>query len=470
MAINLIKNVLAFQSEIDLSNFKANFKGYLTETTKLCLFDNNNTLGKLDIDNFEVCHKMGNNHDIVVYALKNGYRQNYSKHFIVSDNDYDGFIDDNRYFDIKRGDIVPLQFAIDNDIEIKNSLDYTFYNYDTKFSNSNGFYDSEFYTVFQGELVSRDDLTTLDNGDVVYNDDAFYCDECHSWVHDNDTSFNDHTDCYVCDSCHDRINEENAENDNSPTNKSFGYHTDVLTYCEFGKAQNFVSGKPIYLGFELETEFLENEVEHSVLFQCLSDGYAIPTQDGSLDDERGVEFVFKPDNFEGHGENIASFISDYADLLDYDAGNGYGLHIHVSSNHLSDFQKIKVQNFVSLFDWQVRLVGKRQETEYQRKKPINKGGDLKNKHYGKYSSVNTSKDNTIEFRFPKALIDCEHIMLNLQLAHAITSYCYNVGMLQIGKNGFDGFYTYIAKYKEYAPLKQFIADNYIVNPQYILNV
>lgn len=468
MAINLIKTILAFQSENDLNNFKANFKDYLTETT-LCLFNDNGALSELD--NFETCLKMRNNQDTVVFERKNGYRhQNYSKHFIVSDNDYDIDISDDNSITIERGDIVPLQFAIDYGIEIKNSLDYTVYNCDTKFSNSNGYYDSEFYTVFQGDLVNRCDLVTLDNGNVVYTDDAFYCDECHSWVHDNDTTFNDYTDCYVCDSCNDSINEENAENENTPTNKSFRYHTDVLTYCNFGKPQNFVSAKPLFLGFELETEFLEDEVEHSVLFQCLSDGYAIPTQDGSLDDEKGVEFVFKPDNFDGHSENIASFISDYADLLDYDAGNGYGLHVHVSSSHLSDFQKIKVQNFVSLFDDKVRIIGGRQETEYQRKKPINKGGDLKNKHYGKYSSVNTSKDNTIEFRYPKALIDCEHIMLNLQLAHAITSYCYSVGMLQMGKNGFDGFYAYVAKYKEYKALKDFIIDNDIVATQYILNV
>ena len=468
MAINLIKTVLAFQSESDLNKFKANFKDYLTEAT-LCLFNDDGTLGELDT--FVKCSKMVNNYAIVIFERKNGYRhQNYSKHFIVSDSDYDIDIDDNIICNIERGDIVPLQFANDYDIEIKNSLDYTVYNCDTKFSNANGFYDSEFYTVFQGDLVSREDLTTLDNGTVIYTDDAFYCDECGSWVHDNDTSYNEHTGCYVCDSCDDRINEENEENEDSPTRKSFGYHTDVLTYCNFGKAQNFVSGQPIYLGFELETEFLENEVEHSTLFQCLSDGYAIPTQDGSLDEEKGVEFVFKPDNFDGHSENIANFIDDYSDLLEVDAGNGYGLHVHVSSSHLSDFQKIKVQNFVSLFDEQVRIIGGRQETEYQRKKPINKGGDLKNKHYGKYSSVNTSKDSTIEFRFPKALIDGEHIMLNLQLAHAIMSYCYSVGMLQIGKNGFDGFYDYISKYKEYAPLKDFIVNNYIVNPQCILNV
>ena len=202
----------------------------------------------------------------------------------------------------------------------------------------------------------------------------------------------------------------------------------------------------------------------------MNDGYSIPTQDGSLDDERGVEFVFKPDNFEGHRENIANFISDYEDLLEHDAGDGYGLHVHVSSSHLTDFQKIKIQNFVSLFDGQVRAIGKRDETIYQRKKPINKGGDLKHKHYGKYSSVNTSKDSTIEFRFPKALIDGDHIMLNLQLAHAISSYCYSVGMLQISKNGFDGFFSYLAKCKEYEDLKDFILDSGIVATQYILNV
>ena len=468
MPINLIDTKLAFQSENDLNKYKANFKDYLTEKTKLCLFNDDDSLSELGT--YVRCLSMRNNADIVVFERKNGYRQNYSKHFIVSDNDYDFDINDDNVVNIERGDLVPLQFAIDNDIEIKNSLDYTVYNRDTKFSNSNGFYDSEFDTIFRGDLVSREDLTTLDNGDTVYNDEAFYCHECDSCVHDNDTIHNDYTDCYVCYSCNERINEENAVNENAPTHLSFDYHTDVLKYCNFGKPQNFVGGKPIYLGFELETEFSDYEVEHSTLFQCLSDGYAIPTQDGSLDDDKGVEFVFKPDNFEGHSENIASFISDYGDLLEYDAGRGYGLHVHVSSSHLSDFQKIKVQNFVSLYDSQVRKIGGRQETEFQSKKPINKSGDLKNEHYGKYSSVNTSKDATIEFRFPKALIDMEHIMINLQLAHAITSYCYSEGMLQISKNGFDSFYTYITKYKEYEALKDFIIDNNIVATQYSLNV
>ena len=208
MSINLIKTILAFQSETDLKKFKFNFKNYLTESTLLCLFNDSSTLGGMDFTNYVACSKMANNHDVIIFERKNGYRfQNYSKNFVVSDNDYTVEIYEGRSLDVTRGDLVPLEFAKDHDIEIKNSLDYTVYNRDTEFSNSCGYYDSEFFTVFHGDLVSREDLITLDSGEVVYYDDAFCCPECDSWVRDDDTIYNEHVECYVCDSCNERINE-----------------------------------------------------------------------------------------------------------------------------------------------------------------------------------------------------------------------------------------------------------------------
>ena len=44
MLINLIDTTLAFQSENDLNKFKVNFKDYLTEKTKLCLFNDDYSL------------------------------------------------------------------------------------------------------------------------------------------------------------------------------------------------------------------------------------------------------------------------------------------------------------------------------------------------------------------------------------------------------------------------------------------
>ena len=130
---------------------------------------------------------MTNNYNVVVFEIENSYRhQNYSKHFVISDGNYEigSGEEGEEVIEVTRGDIVPFRFAIDYGIEIKNSLDFTIHNSDTKFSNSNGFYDSEFHTVFEGDLVSRNDLVTLDSGDIVHSDDAFCCGECGSVVRD----------------------------------------------------------------------------------------------------------------------------------------------------------------------------------------------------------------------------------------------------------------------------------------------
>jgi hypothetical protein len=74
---------------------------------------------------------------------------------------------------------------------------------------------------------------------------------------------------------------------------------------------------------------------------------------------------------------LEHFIDNVGSQLYKTAGNGYGLHVHVSNNFLSDFDKIKIQNFASIHDSELRFIGGRDETNYQPKKMLGKTSDMK---------------------------------------------------------------------------------------------
>ena len=66
------------------------------------------------------------------------------------------------------------------------------------------------------------------------------------------------------------------------------------------------------------------------------------------------------------------FIEHVGDQLYKTAGDGYGLHVHISNNFLTGFAKVKIQNFASIHDAKLRFVGGRDETNYQPKKCFGK--------------------------------------------------------------------------------------------------
>ena len=113
------------------------------------------------------------------------------------------------------------------------------------------------------------------------------------------------------------------------------------------------------------------------------------------------------------------FIDNVGDKIYKTAGDGYGLHVHISNNFLTDFDKIKIQNFESIHDAKLRFIGGREGNNYQPKKMIGKTSDMKKGNSNRYQAVNISPDSTIEFRFPVSLLDHSHIMRNLQLALTI---------------------------------------------------
>ncbi len=361
---------------------------------------------------------------------------------------------------------LPVGYVYDEALECLDSENNEFcFNNETKFSYSCGYYDSEKMVVIEHCLYDIDCTVTLENGRIVYEDDAVWCEEIEEyhlesvctrlengeWLPDNqvirtsngcyysandsdittcngcdenfhyeDLTYNEHDDCSYCENCYE-------EHGNKLKNR-LCYSTNVINYHGFGDYQNKINGKLVYIGFELECLADESEVEE--LDENLKDmqhgrcnfEYCVPTMDGSLDDNYGVEFIFKPDSLENHSENLKHFIDNIGSQLYKTAGDGYGLHVHISNNFLSDFDKIKIQNFASIHDAKLRFVGGRDATNYQPKKMLGKTADMKKGNANKYQAVNISPTSTIEFRFPVSLVDHGHIMRNLQLAYSICLY------------------------------------------------
>ena len=427
------------------------------------------------------------------------YDLSYTKGFILHDTFYNDIT-----FDFNGESIelpLPIGYAYDESLECEDSERNNFtFDDDTKFSYSCGYYDSAKMIVINSCLYDREDTVILHNGRIVHQDDAVWCDElhnyypeddcvqlengdwmpehrtirtangeyyseydenvstcnaCEEYYHYEDLRYSEHNDASYCENCYE-------EHSNRLQNR-LCYSTNVIKYHGFGDHCSKIKGKPIYIGFELECLAHDNEVE--ALDDTLSDmingrcgfDYCVPTLDGSLDDDFGVEFIFKPDNLENHNTNVEHFVENCSSQLFNTAGDGYGLHVHVSNNFLSTFDKIKIQNFAAIHDSKLRFVGGRDETNYQPKKMIGKISDMKNGNSNKYQAVNISPSDTIEFRFPLSLVDHLHIMRNLQLAYSLCLYVkYHCNYTNI--NNFELYLDWLKTDKEFKLLSDYFAQ------------
>lgn len=396
---------------------------------------------------------------------------------------------------------LPIGYVYDEALECLDSEKNEFtFDDDTKFSYSCGYYDSEKMIVIDHYLVDRDYTVTLENGRTVHEDDAVWCDEIEEyhllqdctqlengeWLPDNqvirtangcyysanddeistcsacdenfhyeDLTYNEHDECSYCENCY--------EEHSSRLKNRLCYSTNVINYHGYGDHQNKINDKLVYIGFELEC--LADESEAEELDDMLKDmqhghcnfDYCVPTIDGSLDDNYGVEFIFKPDSLKNHSENLEHFIDNVGNQLYKTAGNGYGLHVHVSNNFLSNFDKIKIQNFASIHDAELRFIGGRDETNYQPKKMLGKTADMKKGNANKYQAVNISPASTIEFRFPVSLVDHGHIMRNLQLAYSLCLYVkYHCNYSNI--HDFDLYLNWLKTDKQFKLLSEYFTQ------------
>lgn len=218
------------------------------------------------------------------------------------------------------------------------------------------------------------------------------------------------------------------------------YDTDVLRVKGYGKTPLFINKKPVYVGLEIEALAIDDsgEIENINKFSTQST-YLVPTKDGSLDDDFGIEFIFRPEGLEEQKANVADFVDSVDCSLDHDFNDNYGIHVHVSNHFLGKATKLKIQNFVSLNCKHYVTIGGRESTGYQK---------VKDDHFNqlnrdRYQMVNILPAHTIEFRFPASIIEEDHINLNLENALATVMFCkFHLNLLDLRKDHETAFLQY----------------------------
>ena len=221
-----------------------------------------------------------------VYERTNGYRQHCSRNVVESSGD--GF--------------VSFAYACEHEIDIENDAGSVTARKDLSFSNSCGYYDSNYYTVKDYELHDADDIVTLHNGEKCHKDDAVFIDELGEYVAESDAVYSDRygrhildtdsihvsgygyvlyndDDFFCCSSCdeyyHIDMYAEDGECDDchrensSITSSAREYGSDVTKILDFGDAQNLVNGKGVYVGIELECKYEEYKEEYKKRFISL---------------------------------------------------------------------------------------------------------------------------------------------------------------------------------------------------------
>lgn len=388
---------------------------------------------------------------------------------------------------------VPKSFAENAELEIYiNENDDSDYlsNSEIVFSHSCGYYNNEDKIVHDHDLYDKDDIVILHNGDTCHIDNACWIDSEDEYYHEDDcvmdhrgNSILESESVYIngeyyhntddalstCDDCNETFHyesliyhERNEESycsdcyhDHSDRLERKDYSSNVLNYKGYGHTELYINKKPVYVGLELECKVYDG-YEDEVNDFTNNCKYAIGTEDGSLDSNLGIEYIFRPEGLEQQKENVSDLISEIEDYLEhtkshyYDAD--YGLHVHVSSHFLGHATKLKIQNFVNDNFKYLCKIGGRESTTYQDYKDTN-WKELSNR---RYNFVNICNSATIEFRFPAAIINEDHINMNLELALALTMFCkFNLSILTLKNDSHRAwldFYSFLMDNKKTYPL------------------
>lgn len=369
------------------------------------------------------------------------------------------------------------------------------------FSHKLGYFDSNVHVAYRGKLYKKDQMITLNTGKQVPKEEARFVARYNTWfesqdvveaegvwelrvdclLHDGDWYHNSTSKikrCNLCGGTHhssyfvtiDSTDPESPEvcsNCHSNIKRMVSrlcYSTNVIDYKGFGSTPMKINGEGVYLGLELETYADYNDETRSDIalklnkFAAGKQNYTVPTRDGSLCSEHGVEYIFRPEGLINQKRNVNEFIQKVGDCLVEDAGDGYGLHIHVSDHFLTTLDKIRIDNFVSMFEGYFRKIGGRGDTEYQHKKTIQNNRSLRQCFDSKYKMVNIGRRGTIEYRFPKSLVNEVHISMNLEMAQAVTLYCkYHLSSIKLDTrsekaSALKGFIDYVSTNKKTYPL------------------
>ena len=287
-------------------------------------------------------------------------------------------------------------------------------------------------------LTHIDNCTTVYDGATVLSAYATECDNCGEHYctdpsfHPTATSI-DSRGCGsggYCNACH----EEGMEYTETDRSGILPYSTDVTDYCDpdtVSDGAHIVSGKPLFIGVELES-FIDNDSLSDCCVSHVRDYRCIPTADSSLDEDNGVEFIFTHQTPENIVASVKGLFNDSSIDFLCVPSEYYGLHIHIDK--ISAHHTLKVQNFVAAHMRILSKIGGRSTNTYAKVK-CGKKTEIES---SRYTSVNVT-DKTLEYRFPMASEKAEKVINRVLTCYLVHVYCAQINQIQACKFNFARF-------------------------------
>ena len=244
------------------------------------------------------------------------------------------------------------------------------------------------------------------------------------------------------------------------------------------KLQHNHEKQRIYLGFELEAGYLEDEVAQAKAICNISDilgDKGFLKHDGSIP-KYGFEVVSQPMTRSVHRCTSWDTIIEamraegmhiYKEVENPERDTHYpcGLHIHINRNALSQQKWITLDWFIQRFRKFWEVIGRRPQSEYARYKSLRcvqskrfKLHEVCGVSSDRYQAVNFCNKDTVELRLFNSTLDYEVLMATLEVVHAAVTWADTVHACNILKEGaVTSFMNHIKTHKQYEKAAKWLA-------------
>jgi hypothetical protein len=319
-----------------------------------------------------------------------------------------------------------------------------------------------FVLTYDGRVISHADMREIEvNGETVicHRQDiggriqtCHYC-ECYMFRHDA-VPGNNYLYCSLehARAAHDAITPRSIMN----------YSTDILTV--YGREFCRVAGEKdsLFLGVENEVLPLSDYADVAERVRQELQERVICKTDGSID---GFEIVSLPGTLAWHKELWTPWFDAGDSVEDLEGKRiGYGMHVHMSRNALTQFAWAKLNVFVNAPENAafITRIAQRPATNYcgRQKKRIAYLDDSQN--HGRYSALNfqTRNNATVEFRIFQANVAKAGFFKNLEFCHASARWAALASVKYLHHDEFTEWLNRPDNKATYPYLHKFIANQF----------
>ena len=357
--------------------------------------------------------------------------------------------------------------------ELHGEIGEDFYEVDGEYYCQDCFFDNYIICEDCGEIVSKDESYYIDDGDydvcqhcyynnytqcyccnaTINNDNAYYvedgeyggdyyicencryngdyetCEDCGDLYHVDNLQRCE--DGWYCNNCR----EDNEERENYYDNRVYSYHT--FRNWQLYKSESERNARNVfYIGTEIELEPKGTARISKVIDAMEKYLNAVAMSDGSLN-SGGVEIITHAETFKYRQEHKESYRQFFNNVEELEYGNNghTGLHFHITRPNNEIISRIIV--ILESFKDEIKTLSRRngdfhwsnfisdtarggdnQKVKYQSKKWIEEHY-LKDSYHDRYSALNLTNRNTIEFRFFKGANNFEEYWGALQFINNI---------------------------------------------------